>query len=320
MNIDHDLAITLDVRHLRAIREIVRLGSVTAAAESLCVTQSALSHQLRQLEERLGVTLFERRTRPVRLSGAGERLLQAADRVLPEITAAQRDVVQIRDGGRGRLFLVLECHSCFQWLMPAVGAFRRHWPEVELDLTLSHGFTALDALRNGDVDAAVAVDPVDDPDLESVHLMDYENLLVVPAGHRLAERPCAAPEDLHGETLITYPVSEERLDIYRRFLHPAGLSVPRRTTEVSAMLLQLVASRRGVAVLPDWALPELEAGLDGGAAGPPATRRVRLGPEGLWSQLAITVRRADRERPYILDFVATARDILREARGQGDAD
>ncbi|WP_081610837.1 LysR family transcriptional regulator [Thioalkalivibrio sp. ALJ7] len=315
MNSTHDLSGVLELRHLRAVCEIVRLGSVTAAADSLCVTQSALSHQLRQLEERLGVTLFERRTRPVRLSAAGERLLQAADWVLPEVTAAQRDVVQIRDGGRGRLFLVLECHSCFQWLMPAVGAFRRHWPEVELDLTLSHGFTALDALRNGDVDAAVAVDPVDDPELESVHLMEYENLLVVPAGHPLAERACLEPEDLRGETLITYPVSEERLDIYRRFLHPAGVTVPRRTAEVSAMLLQLVASRRGVAVLPDWALPELEAGLNGGESEPVATRRVRLGHDGLWSNLAITMRRADRERPHILDFVATARDTLRQTRG-----
>lgn len=316
MNDDHVSAATLEVRHLRAIREIVRLGSVTAAADSLCVTQSALSHQLRQLEQRLDVILFERRTRPVRLSAAGERLLQAADRVLPEIAAAERELTQIRDGGRGRLFLVLECHSCFQWLMPAVAAFRRHWPEVELDLTLSHGFTALEALRNGDVDAAVAVDPVDDPELESVQLMEYENLLVVPAGHPLAERSCVEPEDLRAETLITYPVSEERLDIYRRFLHPAGVTVPRRTTEVSAMLLQLVASRRGVAVLPDWALPELEAGLGGASGEPAATRRVRIGGEGLWSTLAITMRRSDRELAYMQDFIATARDILRGAGGQ----
>ncbi|WP_018871052.1 LysR family transcriptional regulator [Thioalkalivibrio sp. ALgr3] len=308
----------LEIRHLRALHEIVRLGSVTAAAESLCVTQSALSHQLRQLEERMDVVLFERRSSPVRLSPAGTRLLQAAERVLPEVAAAERDIARIRDGRGGRLYLALECHSCFQWLMPSLAAFREHWPEVELDLSLSHGFDALNALREREVDAAVSPDPVEDPELIALDLLEYENLLIVPRGHRLEGANYVEPADLQGETLITYPVEEERLDICRHFLHPAGISLPRRTTEVTAMLLQLVASGRGVASLPEWALPELEAQMQGagtGSRGPgrSAIARLRMGPDGLWSTLRLAIRREDEGLAFMQDFVGIARDELHQA-------
>ncbi|WP_018936262.1 LysR family transcriptional regulator [Thioalkalivibrio sp. ALJ24] len=308
----------LEIRHLRALHEIVRLGSVTAAAESLCVTQSALSHQLRQLEERMDVVLFERRSSPVRLSPAGTRLVQAAERVLPEVAAAERDIARIRDGRGGRLYLALECHSCFQWLMPSLAAFREHWPEVELDLSLSHGFDALNALREREVDAAVSPDPVEDPELIALDLLEYENLLIVPRGHRLEGASYVEPADLEGETLITYPVEEERLDICRHFLHPAGISLPRRTTEVTAMLLQLVASGRGVASLPEWALPELEAQMQGAASGArgsgrSAIARLRMGPEGLWSTLRLAIRREDEGLAFMQDFVGIARDELHQA-------
>ncbi|WP_024330058.1 LysR family transcriptional regulator [Thioalkalivibrio sp. ALR17-21] len=308
----------LEIRHLRALHEIVRLGSVTAAAESLCVTQSALSHQLRQLEERMDVVLFERRSTPVRLSPAGTRLLQAAERVLPEVAAAERDIARIRDGRGGRLYLALECHSCFQWLMPSLAAFREHWPEVELDLSLSHGFDALNALREREVDAAVSPDPVEDPELIALDLLEYENLLIVPRGHRLEGASYVEPADLEGETLITYPVEEERLDICRHFLHPAGISLPRRTTEVTAMLLQLVASGRGVASLPEWALPELEAQMQGAGngargSGRSAIARLRMGPDGLWSTLRLAIRREDEGLAFMQDFVGIARDELHQA-------
>ncbi|ANB03933.1 LysR family transcriptional regulator [Ectothiorhodospira sp. BSL-9] len=305
----------LDIRHLRALKEVQRTGSITVAAQTLCVTQSALSHQFRQLEEHLGMTLFVRKSRPVRLTAAGQRLMRAAEQILPELAAVERDLARMRQGHGGRLFLALECHSCFQWLMPTLAAFREHWPEVELDLTLSHGFAPIQALREGEIDAVVSADPVEDPAIEYLALFEYENRLIVPCGHPLADAPFIKPEDLSGETLITYPVEPERLDICHRFLWPAGLDLPRRTTELTAMLVQLVASRRGVASLPDWALREFTGHSQAPrlSSGSGVIDRP-LGPKGLWSVLRVGLRRADLELSYLRDFIGIARDQLHQLR------
>lgn len=290
----------IELRHLRTLDALVRHQGVAAAAEALYLTQSALSHQLKQLEEGIGTALFLRKTRPLRLTPAGERLLQLARRVLGELEAAEADLAKIADGRGGRLHVAIECHSCFQWLWPTLTAYRNQWPEVELDLTLSYGFSAVEALRQESVDAVITADPVVDPGLVYEPLFGFENRLLLPAGHRLAQARRIDPEDLAGETLITYPVEPERLDVHRRFLAPAGIELERRTTEVTAMLVQLVASRRGVAVLPQWALAEF-ANLEGELA-------VRsLGRQGLWSTLWIALRRSDAGRAYVNAFVETAR-------------
>ena len=95
-------------------------------------TQSALSHQFAELEERLGLQLFVRKTRPVRFTSAGLRLLQLADLMLPQLRSAERDLARLAGGTAGRLHMAIECHSCFQWLMPTIDQFRDAWPEVEL--------------------------------------------------------------------------------------------------------------------------------------------------------------------------------------------
>jgi LysR family transcriptional regulator for metE and metH len=291
----------LELRHLRTLAALRDSGSLVEAAERLCLTQSALSHQLKDLEQRLDCTLFMRKTRPVRFTSAGRRLLQLADDVLPLFASAERDLARLAGGDRGRLNIAIECHSCFQWLMPTIERFRQNWPEVELDLSSGFSFAPLPALARGDLDLVVTSDPQPIAGLHYEALFRYRVQLAMAPSHPLAGRDHVEAEDLAGETLIVYPVDRDRLDVFTRFLDPAGVEPAAvRTAELTMMIVQLVASRRGVAALPNWALTEY---LDR------QTLVAReLGAAGLWATLYAALREDQLGLAFQQDFLRLARD------------
>ena len=136
----------LELRHLRTVRAIHEQGGLARAAEVLNITQSALSHQVKALEEQAGVDLFVRRAKPMRLSPAGMRLLRLAEQVLPMVQATEAEFKGVEAGRIGRLHIAMECHACFDWLLPVLDIFRRAWPEVDLDIRQRLAFGALPAL------------------------------------------------------------------------------------------------------------------------------------------------------------------------------
>ena len=291
----------LEIRHLETLTAIRDGGSLQEAAERLHVTQSALSHQLRDLEVRPKTPLLNRRTRPARLTTAGLRILALADEVLPRVRATERELQRLAAGRTGRLHLAIECHSCFQWLMPALDAFRQEWPDVALDLSAAFSFAPLPALVRGDLDVVITSDPQQIEAIDYVPLFRYELVLAVAKGSPLADRRFVAPSDLADQVLITYPVGRERLDIYTAFLDPADVEPAAvRRAELTPIIAQLVASQRGVAALPNWALTEyLEQGW---------LRTCRLGEQGVWRSLYAGVRSEDLSASYVQAFLDQARD------------
>ncbi|HEB78806.1 MAG TPA: LysR family transcriptional regulator [Methylothermaceae bacterium] len=292
----------LELKHLRTLKMLQQTGSLVAAARQLHLTQSALSHQIRALEERFGVPLIIRKSRPITFTPAGKRLLDLAGQVLPAVEAAERDLARLGGGQAGRLFIVIECHSCFEWLVPTMDAFRGDWPEVEMDLTLGFSFEPLPALLRGDVDLVVTSDPQSLAGIAYHSLFAFQIMLALAKDHPLAARKWIEPGDLADQVLITYPVERQRLDVFRKFLDPAGIQpAGHRTCELTAMMLQLVASRRGVCVLPNWALAEYLA-RDYIAARP-------LGREPMWGTLYAAMRENEQELPYMKAFLETARKV-----------
>ncbi|GAB6068095.1 transcriptional regulator MetR [Methylothermus subterraneus] len=291
----------LELKHLRALSLLHQTGSLAAAAARLHLTQSALSHQLKALEEALGVALVRRGARPLRFTPAGQRLLALAEQVLPQVLAAERDLLRLRQGQAGRLYIVVECHSCFEWLLPTLDAYREAWPEVELDLVLGYSFEPLPALLRGDVDLVITSDPQALAGVAYEPLFAFEVLLAMAKDHPLAAKRWIAPEDLRDQVLITYPVERERLDVFCKFLDPAGVQpAGHRTCALTAVMLQLVASRRGVCALPDWALAEYLARAYV-AARP-------LGPEPVKGTLYAALRQAESDLAYCRQFLEMARE------------
>lgn len=289
----------IELRHLRTLTALRDGGTLVSAAERLHLTQSALSHQLAELEGRLGCTLFIRKSKPPRFTSTGHRLLQLADELLPMVRSAERDIARLVGGQAGRLFISIECHSCFQWLIPALDRYRNEWPEVELDLSSAFNFAPLPALARGDLDLVITSDPVSLGGIAYEPLFRFEAMVALAPDHRLRDRPFIVPDDLAEETLITYPVDRNRLDIFTRFLDPADVE-PRelRTAELTPMLMQLVATGRGVASLPNWALTEyLERNY---------VIVKPLGKEGQWSTLYAAVREDQLDAAYVEEFLRTA--------------
>ncbi|WP_019613946.1 LysR family transcriptional regulator [Psychromonas ossibalaenae] len=291
----------IEIKHLKTLSTLNSTGSLVEAAKQLHLTQSALSHQLKELEGRLNCSLFIRKSRPVRFTISGLRLLELAEQVLPQIRSAERDLSRLASGDAGRLHMAIECHSCFQWLMPAIDKFRDSWPEVELDFSSGFSFLPLPALKRGNLDLVVTSDPQPIEGISYIPLFSYQPMLALSRHHRLANKTYIEAEDLSQETLITYPVEKERLDIFNQFLMPQGVSPAKiRQADMTLMMLQLVASGRGVAGLPNWALFEyLKKDY--------VVAR-RLGKEGLWNTLYAAVREEQKSLPYLEDFIKTAID------------
>ena len=291
----------MDIRQLRTLKAIHDTGSLVSAAERLHLTQSALSHQLRELETELDAVVLIRKTRPPRFTQIGERLLALADTVLPALREAERDIIKLRGGQAGRLIMAIECHSWYERLMPTLDLFRKHWHEVEIDYQSGFHGDAQDDLQNNRLDWVVTSNPSQVPGISYQPLFQYEPLLVLSNTHALNQKRDIVPADLAEETLITYPVDSDRLDIFQHFLTPAGVVPAKlRSTELTLMMVQLVASGRGVAALPSWAAAEYVA------RGWVKTRT--LGSEPVWCTLYAAIREEDVALPYIQDLLATIRD------------
>ncbi len=244
----------LELRHLKTLSALQEAGNLLRAASLLNLTQSALSHQIKLLEEHYQCNLFERKTTPIRFSAAGERLLLLASAVLPQVASAERDLARLAQGVAGQLRIAVECHTCFDWLMPAMDVFRSRWPEVELDIV--SGFQADPIALIYEHRADIAIVSECDPDEKTTFhpLFQFEIIALIAKDHALAAREFLSAEDFASDTLITYPVPDDMLDIVRQVLRPAGInSAGRRTTELTVAMMQLVASKRGIATLPLWA-------------------------------------------------------------------
>jgi len=287
--------------HLAIVREIERQGSLTAAANELCLTQSAISHAIKKLEYNLGVEIWRREGRSLILTQAGQYLLAVANRVLPQLDYAQERLRQYAKGECGTLRIGMECHPCYQWLLKLVSPFLAAWPEVDVDVKQKFQFGGLGALFGYEIDLLVTPDPLHKPGLSFEPVFDYEQVLVVNSEHHLAKANYLEPQQLSTEALITYPVSLERLDIYNQFLSPAGISPKRhKPIETTDIMFQMVASGRGVAALPRWLVDEYASKLN--------VVPVKLGKQGIHKQIFLGIREGDSDIDYVNAFLDMARN------------
>lgn len=284
----------LELRHLKTLSAIREHGSLVAAAGDLCLTPSALSHQLRELDQWFGVEVVNRRSRPVSFSNVGQRLLKLADEILPQVQIAQSDISRIVHGQTGRIVFSSECHSCFDWLMPLLNQYRIQYPDVDLDFASGFEANPHELLQTGEFDLLITADPIALKGIEYFPIFEYESRLVLSNTHPLVRVQEITVQELADETLVTYPVDKHRLDIMSRLFIPANIQPKSiRTTDLTQMLIQLVASGRGIAALPDWVVNEYEQ------KGWVTSRRLNcVAPEGLRRTLYAGFRTEEKQKDY----------------------
>jgi len=290
----------LELRHLQTLAALAATGSLAKAADRVFVTQSALSHQIKVLESHYGAPIFERNTKPLRFTQAGNRLVALAQEVLGRTSQAEREIAQWVSGRGGQLRVAVECHTCFDWLMPAMDSFRDHWPEVDLDLVGGFQGDPITLVESGQADFAVVHDrPSRRAGVVTEPLFAYQTVAILSPRHPLARKVYLEPRDFQKQTLISYPVEDAMLDVVRHFLAPRRIKPKRRNVELTVAILQLVASGRGIAALPEWSVqPYLDRGY---VVGRP------LGSKGLRCELHAAMPASLADKPYMRDFVAKVR-------------
>jgi LysR family transcriptional regulator for metE and metH len=252
----------LELRHLHLVRAIAESGTVTAAAARLHLTQSALSHQLRDAEGRLGARLFERAGRRMLPTPAGDRLLRAARAVLQDLDRAEREIRDAASGSLGPLRLTTQCHTVYHWLPARLKIFGRSYPGVEVQIVAGATDQPVLWLLDGRIDLAIVHRMGRDPRLAGRALWTDELVVVMHPRHALARRSRIGAADFAAEHLFVYSLPLESNLVFREVLIPAGIA-PRRVSHVqlTEALIELVKADLGIAVLPRWsAAPQLERG------------------------------------------------------------
>jgi LysR family transcriptional regulator, regulator for metE and metH len=294
----------IEIRHLKSLIAIAETGKLAHAAERVFLTQSALSHQIRALEEHYAITLFQRTARGLRFTSAGERLLILAREILATLDRAERDLIRLKSDQSGELRIVLECHTCFDWLTPVMDNFRRAWPEVEIDLVAGFHSDPWHLLHEGKADLVIGGLPNKTRGLSHQALFSFEIMAVLHPDHPLRKKSRLSAQDFASETLITYPVPDERIDLIRHVLQPENIVPERRTAELTIAIMQLVASRRGIAALPSW-------GIQSYVEHAYVIARP-ISKKGLWSELHATGTEDVMTRAYAQDLLHIIRNTCAE--------
>ncbi len=286
--------------HLRIIKALDANGTLTEAANSMCLSQSALSHQIRYLEKKLGLSLWQREGRCLRLTQAGQLLLKTAEQILPVLSQTEKTLVAYREGRQGVLRIGVECYPCYEWLTGVVGVFLQKMPDVEIDIINKFQFSGLEGLLNHHIDVLITPDPVRIKNIKYEPLAEYETVLVVSATHPLASVKTLKPDHLANETLLTFPVPHDRLDILTQFLKPAQV-VPDKLKEIESidLMLQLASLQRGVCVLPKWLAKNYCQSMP--------LKIIRIGKTGIHKELLIALRKNDQHIAYIDQFIRFGR-------------
>lgn len=291
----------LEIRHLRTLRAIDQTGSISRAAEVLFITQSAVSHQIKALQDWYGEPLLYKKGGQTHFSPLGQRLLKLADNVLFEVDQAELELQKLRQGAGGPLRIAVECHTCFDWLMPSMDVYRIRWPDVELDIVSGFHADPVGLLHSGVAELAIVSEDPKEQGIEVFPLFRFEMVGVVPVGSRLAHKDYLRPSDFKGQTLLGYPVPDDMLDVIKHFLGPAGVQFSRRNSELTVALLQLVASKRGLSALPAWAVKAyVEKGY---------VAQVPLGRNGLKSTLYAALPEGLADKHYTLDFIHVMQEV-----------
>lgn len=292
--------------HLKIIQALHANGTLTGAANALCLSQPALSHQISYLEKKLGVTLWQREGRSLRLTQAGMLLLEIAHQVLPVLLQAEKTLQAYSEGRQGILRIGVECYPCFEWLTGMIGQFMQQMPDIDVDIVQKFQFSGLEGLLNHHIDVLITPDLVKKEKIEYEILAEYQLVLLVGANHPLARIDYATPELLSKETLLTFPVPLERLDIMMHFLTPAHRKPETlKPIESLEIMLQMTALQRGVCVLPEWLadIKNKEFGF----------RKIRIGRKGLYQKLYLAMRKPDKTISYIRQFIAIGQKTAKDS-------
>ena len=243
----------MEIRHLRLIKEVAEKGSLTKAMDTLFLSQSALSHQLKELENHLGTQLFYRINKKLVLTGAGKIVLESAEKILKDIERTELSVKKYITGDSGSIRLTTQCYTCYHWLPSIMIDFNKEFPKIEIEIFPDDEDDTEKLLLNGKIDLAIVSEKRHYPTLKYTELFEDEMVALLPSDHKLVGKKYLKAEDFESETIIIHSYPLHTVELYKSVLDPAGIK-PRKViqVQVTEAVIEMVRAGMGVKVMAKW--------------------------------------------------------------------
>lgn len=243
----------MEIRHLKLIREVAETKSLTKAKDTLFLSQSALSHQLKEIESQLGTPLFHRVNKQLIITGAGKMVLESAERVLDDIEKTERSIRRYISGDTGTIRLATQCYTCYHWLPSLLIDFKKEFPKVEVEVLLDNSCDVEDQVLDGKIDLAIITEISDRSKLKYHELFRDEVVALVPADHPWAKRSYVEAEDFADENVIIHSYPLETVSLFTQLLIPEGVT-PKKVTQIQVTdaMVELVKAGMGIKVVAKW--------------------------------------------------------------------
>ena len=255
---------TLDSRQLHAFAALARRGSFTLAAKDIFLTQSAVSHAIKALEDDVGARLVDRVGRRVLLTQAGEQFLRHTEKILREMEVARTGMETLTKWGHGRLRVGASTTACQHILPTVLREFRQSYPKCVIRIEPGDNSQQQELLRGGQVDLALVLEPSAQAMAEFgfVPLFEDELRFIVAPQHPWAQAGRAPRESIEAETLVLYNKSSQTFRLVNDYFRDEKITLS-NVIELGSMeaIKELVKIGIGAGILAPWiAREELESG------------------------------------------------------------
>lgn len=244
----------MEIRHLRLIKSIVEEGSITKAINKLHLTQSALSHQLKEAEYQLGTKIFLRQNKKLILTKVGKKFYQTAVEILEKLTDTEKEIKSMVFGEVGEIRISTECYSSYHWLPSVLKQFNLLYPNVELKIVTEATHYPLQKLLNNELDIAIVSDPIKNDNISYLELFQDEMVMIVSQDHHWTEKQYVVTGDFKTEHLFIHSLPLETVTVHQFFLAPARVS-PKKITPIplTEASIEMVKADMGVMAMAKWA-------------------------------------------------------------------
>lgn len=286
----------MEIRHLKLIKAIVEEGSITKAVDKLNLSQSALSHQLKEAEYQLGTAIFYRINKKLLLTKAGETIYETAVQIIDKLSDAESHIKEMIRGEHGEIRISTECYTSYHWLPSLMKKFHLIFPNVDLKIVMEATHYPLEKLLQNEIDMAITSDPIKDDNILYTEIFQDEMVAVIPENHEWKNKKFVIAQDFSDQNLIIHSLPLQTVTIHQYVLSPAKIS-PKKIivlplTEAS---LEMVKAEMGVMVMAKWALKSYLENSD--------LRIVKVGKNGLIRKHYVAILRNRIQPNYFNHFI-----------------
>ena len=240
----------MDLRHLKMIQEVARQGNLTKAAETIYLSQSALSHQLKDVEAFFNTQIFIRQKKQMLLTNTGKIILEASESIIGEIERTKNKIKFLSEKNAGEIKISTECYTSYHWLSSFLKEYKTLYPKVEINIDTISTYNAVNALLENKIDIGIVEDNANSK-LNYIPLFRDEFVAIVPGDHPWAELKWVNPEMFYTENYLMYTIPNEISTIYK-LLFKTGKPQKVIKIALTEVIIQMVKAGMGVTVLPHW--------------------------------------------------------------------